>query len=183
MRRVVLAGVVLLAGCAARPSSDEATAVDATTDTETTGEASATEAVEPTTTSAPGGPHIPEGLFMCLDTELCVRWDCAGGCEEPGPEAMCVLSALYERTFGVVEVVRCDGDCALHRLIPRGLGTDDVRWQWRSQTNPPGYAEIVDCMLRPREFFESCLLTFTPECADPAAWVEDCSPSLEVCFD
>ena len=174
----LLVGLALWSGCGER--SEESASEGST---------STTGASDPTTTNATseeppaGGPYLPEGLFACLDNQLCSRWDCPGGCEAAGPEGMCALAALYDRTTGVIEVARCDGPCALHRLIPRGLGTDEVRWQWRSQTKPPGYAEIVDCMLKPREFFESCLIAFTPECADPAAWVEGCRPSAEVCFD
>ncbi|PCC69368.1 hypothetical protein SAMN02745121_08089 [Nannocystis exedens] len=184
LRRVVV-GLALWSGCSERPpgAPGESTSEDSTTTT-TTGAgdpatASAT-SEEPAPTS---GPYLPEGLFACLDNQSCSRWDCAGGCEQPGPEGMCALGALYDRATGVIEVARCDGPCALHRLIPRGAGTDEVRWQWRSQTKPPGYAEIVDCMLQPRDFFEACLIAFTPECADPAAWVKDCQPTGEVCFD
>jgi len=180
MRRIVL-GVALLIACVERPPPGDATSEGEAT-AAATGEADAT-AAEPTTRTATSGPYIPEGLFMCLETELCPRWDCTGGCEGPGPEAMCAWSALYDRTSGVIEVTHCDGDCELHRLIARGEGTDAVRWQWRTQTKPPGYAEIVDCVLQPPEFFEACLVGFTPECGDPAAWVKNCQPTGEVCFD
>lgn len=178
MRRVVL-GVALLIACVERPPPGDATSEGASGSS--TGAADPT-AAEPATTTA-SGPHLPEGLFMCLETELCPRWDCAGACEGPGPEAMCAWGALYDRTFGVIEVARCDGDCVLHRMIPRGEGTEEVRWQWRTDTKPPGYAEIVDCVLQPPEFFEACLVGFTPECGDPAAWVKHCAPTAEVCFD
>lgn len=67
----------------------------------------------------------------------------------------------------MIEAARCDGPCALHRLILAATGPDEVRGQWRSQTRRRG--EIVDCTPKPRERFEACLIAFTPECADPAA--------------
>ncbi|MDC0721256.1 hypothetical protein [Nannocystis bainbridge] len=184
LRRLVGLGIfVWIAGCSERlPGTPDASTGDSTA---TTGAGDPTTAATSEASEEPGasGPHLPEGLFACLDNPLCPAWDCAGGCEGPGPAGMCALAALYDRATGVIEVARCDGGCALHRLIPRGAGTDEVRWQWRSQTQPPGYAEIVDCMLKPRELFEACLIAFTPECGDPAAWVEDCQPTEEVCFD
>lgn len=181
MGRHFLVGLALWSGCGERPGESASEGSTSTTGAE--GPATTSAADETSEEPAGGGPYVPEGLFACLDDPLCSRWDCAGGCEAAGPEGMCALAALYDRTTGVIEVSRCDGPCALHRLIPRGQGTDDVRWQWRSQTRPPGYAEIVDCVLKPREFFEACLIAFAPECADPAAWVENCQPSAEVCFD
>lgn len=185
MRRVLVVCAALLPGCIEwSPSTASSSATAATEDAEETAgaatEASTTEATPLTTT---GAPHVPEGLFRCLETELCDRWDCAAGCDGLGPEGMCALSALYDRTFGVIEVVRCEEECALHRLIPRAEGTDDVRWQWRTQTKPPGYGEIQDCMLQPPEFFEACLTNFGPDCADPATWVHNCEPAHEVCFE
>lgn len=192
MHRTLLC-VALVSGCVERVQPDTSSAT--ADEPETTASEPTTTADEPTTTTGPepattgepaettSAPHAPEGLFMCPETELCPRWDCADGCDEPGPEGMCVFKALQDRAAGSLEIERCVGDCTVYRLIPRGEGTDAARWQWQWQTSPPGYSDVHDCELQSPEFFSGCLAEFTAVCADPAEWVKNCLPTSAVCFD
>jgi hypothetical protein len=94
---------------------------------------------------------------------------------------MCVLAALRDRAPGALELTRCDGECAVHLLLPRASGTDEVQWQWRLEAEPTTLSEVRRCALKPAEFFADCLLKFSADCADPAAWLVDCAATEPMC--
>jgi hypothetical protein len=153
--------------------------------TTTTGPVATTDA-DPQTTggSTSTGPEPPadEGLFQCAPPKMCMPWECLDTCTEPGPEGTCVLKALAERVAGTLEVVHCDKECAQYRVLVRGSGTEQVRWQSRTLADPPAYSEVRDCVLQPPQFFADCQSVFAPECEDPTAWVKDCQPVAAGCF-
>lgn len=123
----------------------------------------------------------PQGLFAC-DPLACPRWDCSQGCSMAGPEGVCVLKALRDRTTGGVEIETCkDGVCRVRHVAIRGGGTEDATHQWHDHADPPQYSETWVCELGPSEFFTACLTQFTPECADPDQWVANCAMGPASC--
>jgi hypothetical protein len=203
MRRVVVVSVALVGGCFTELPMQPGTGSETTTatassgtgesstsatsgtssSTATSGPAGDTDVDPPTTTGATTEGPAEEGLFACVMKLPCGLWDCTEGCDEPGPEGMCVLTALRERTSGPLEIARCDKNCALHVVIPRGSGTEEVQWQSRTQADPTTYSELRGCVLQPPEFFAGCLMNFGPDCADPAKWVVDCAEAEPICVN
>ena len=126
-------------------------------------------------------PPAGEGLFACAAPQPCEVWtlpDCAGACAADEAGA-CVLERLRVREASGLRVRRCDGACTLEVLLVRDAGTATLRRQ-RASEGPDqvleDYQPPAQCELREEAFFAACLTTFTPECADPDAWVQGCGP-------
>ncbi len=189
MRRVAVLALISIVGCFQElpaPPGSSAGEGSSTTGQASTGEVATTSGGEASdgdlTTTATTGAPAPEGLFACELAAPCEPWDCKAGCDAAGPVGACVLTALRDGVSGVIEVERCAGECEVHRLLVRGGGGDQVRWQWRTSSPPASYSEPRTCALAPPEFFSACLTQFEPACADPMMWVAGCQTGAASCL-
>lgn len=206
MRRVLVVSVALVGGCFTELPAMPGTGSDGTTTTTGSGDTSSatsgttgtgaptgsgagsgtagtTDGDLPTTGTTTGEP-APEGLFACVDVPGCALWDCTGACDAADPAGACVLAALRDRMVtDALEIARCDKDCAVHVLLPRGSGADEVRWQSQLQGEPATLSEARQCALKSAQFFADCLVNFGPDCSDPAAWVTDCVTVAPMCIN
>lgn len=187
MRKVLFVVLALAAGCfqelPAPPGGTEGGTASTTGGTSggTAGVSSVQTGDEDTPGAPTTGAPAPEGLFLCEQHPACAAWDCSEGCPALGGEAKCVLVALRDRAAGPLTVIRCDGECREHRVVPRGGGTDEVQIQSRTVGESPVYSEVQRCTLAPSEQFEACLDAYAESCADPAAWITECQPAEPKC--
>lgn len=196
MRTLVVVTLAGIAGCFSElpspPAGDTEDTTAASTGQGSTGQGSTGPSTTTSSTGEPpedqdptsgssGGLPAPEGLFACTPL-ACEPWDCTQGCSMADPVGVCVLKALRDRVDGGVEIATCkDGACAAHHVQIRGSGTDDAAHQWHDDANPPTYSNAWTCTLNPAEFFSTCVTSFSPDCADPDAWVSECVQSVPRC--
>lgn len=135
----------------------------------------------PTSVGTTEAPPEAEGIFACDVPQPCEVWtlpDCAGACALDDAGA-CVLEQLRLRETAGLRVRSCDGPCTLDALFVRGSGAAELRRQRASVGADDvlqNYQAPTECALQAEAFFAACLEAFTPACADPEKWVQDCGP-------